>query len=100
MGDEVLEPGQEIRPKISQKGAIYLVEHLYGVKVESVREMNSYDDKNFLFTFSETNGHTDIEVGKKYNMKVLNSMDSQKTHVGRFTFIKHEHEIYLTTIII
>ena len=73
------------RPKITEDEAVLLVERLYGVKVLSVREMISYDDRNFLFIFSETNGSTEVMIGSKYTMKILNFEDSRTKHVGMYS---------------
>ena len=81
-----LEPGQQIRPSVSANGAILLIERLYGVKVHAIKELNSYDDRNFLVTLSSTTpeSHVTHHGGNdKYTLKILNSLDSQKNHVGK-----------------
>ena len=80
----VLQPGQYIKPKITMAQATSLVERLYGFTVGHVSELNSYDDRNFLFTVKskEQGSNIDDDLSKKYIFKVLNSMDSQKIHVG------------------
>ena len=79
-----LQPGQQIRPSVSTKGAVLLVEKLYGVKVQSVKELNSYDDKNFLVTIESVEDRSNLERNEtqQYTLKILNSLDSQKRHVG------------------
>lgn len=42
-----LQPGQRIKPNVSVNQAKKLIEEYYELKVESIRELNSYDDNNF-----------------------------------------------------
>ena len=79
-----LKPGQIIRPELSQEDASQLVEKLYGVKVKSISEQNSYDDKNYMVQLQQTwnNPHIKTLWPHGYVFKVLNSMDSQKKHIG------------------
>lgn len=48
----LLQPGQVIRPNISNDAAIKLVFNLYGLKVVAIRELDSYDDRNFYVQVS------------------------------------------------
>ena len=43
----MLEPGTIIRPIMTEATARHLVEDLYGFKVTSIKELNSYDDRNY-----------------------------------------------------
>ncbi|CAL8125445.1 unnamed protein product [Orchesella dallaii] len=70
----ILQPGQKIKPNVSLLLAQKLVEEHYGLKVESLKELNSYDDNNFYVKAKGSNGNVE-----KYVFKVLNSMDSKKT---------------------
>ncbi|OXA61109.1 hydroxylysine kinase [Folsomia candida] len=66
-----LKPGQTIRPVVSMNQAREMIQTYFGLEADNFKEFNSYDDKNFY-----------CEIGKpfkKYNLKVLNSMDSKKT---------------------
>jgi len=78
-----LQPGQSIRPVLGCEGAKKLVERLYNLKVLKIKELNSYDDRNFHIIVDYTHSNSYIENINKdgYVFKVLNSMDSQKTHV-------------------
>lgn len=42
-----LQPGQRIKPNVSVNQAKKLIEEYYELQVESIRELNSYDDNNF-----------------------------------------------------
>lgn len=42
-----LQPGQRIKPNVSVEQAKKLVESLYNLQVETIKELNSYDDNNF-----------------------------------------------------
>lgn len=42
-----LQPGQRIKPNVSLDQAKKLVEEYYKLEVESIKELNSYDDNNF-----------------------------------------------------
>lgn len=44
----ILEPGTNIKPKVSEKEALKLAERLYGIVATEIGELNSYDDKNYL----------------------------------------------------
>ncbi|CAL8106834.1 unnamed protein product [Orchesella dallaii] len=69
-----LQPGQSIKPNVSSSTAQKLIEEYYGLEVESIKELNSYDDNNFYVKAKSSDGET-----VKYTFKVLNSMDSKKT---------------------
>ncbi|XP_046628593.1 hydroxylysine kinase [Neodiprion virginianus] len=80
-GDEILQPGQLIRPKADSKTAADLVHRLYGLNVKLVSELNAYDDKNFHVLCEEefeNPGITDVERDG-YVLKITNSLDSRKT---------------------
>ena len=80
-----LQPGLDIKPKVTLTQAARLVERLYGIKVKEIKELNSYDDRNYLITLEEVYeaSHLEHDLQKRYVFKVLNSMDSQKVHVGK-----------------
>lgn len=46
--DAILEPGQQIKPQISEEIAKVILKEKYGITVKEIRELNSYDDKNYL----------------------------------------------------
>lgn len=42
-----LKPGQKIKPSISNEIAQKLVQKLFNLESTSIKELNSYDDRNF-----------------------------------------------------
>ena len=62
-----LEPGQKIKPSFDDKDAMAFVQDKYSLRVKTVKEMNSYDDRNFLII-------TDDDA--RFTLKVSNSLDS------------------------
>ncbi len=46
-GEILLKPGQQIKPHVPNEVVHQLVLKLYNLEVASVKELNSYDDKNF-----------------------------------------------------
>ncbi|ODN04830.1 Hydroxylysine kinase [Orchesella cincta] len=71
-GSTNLQPGQRIKPNVTLSVAQTLVEKHYGLQLESIKELNSYDDNNFYVKAKLPDGKTE-----KYTFKVLNSMDSK-----------------------
>ena len=43
----LLKPGQQIKPHVTNEVIHQLVQKLFNVEVLSIKELNSYDDKNF-----------------------------------------------------
>jgi len=87
-----LRPGQRIRPAVDCARAARLVESLYGFKVVSVSELDSYDDRNFHVRVAaarhQSNRHIDNVSPHGYVLKVTNSVDSLKPHVGKYLHTK------------
>ncbi|XP_059474986.1 hydroxylysine kinase [Neocloeon triangulifer] len=77
---EVLQPGQQIRPVISVPEATSLVEKIYGVQVDNIKELDAYDDKNYhIIVKSQPSNESLKSVWPHgYVFKILNSMDSKK----------------------
>ncbi|KAL8558001.1 hypothetical protein ACOMHN_063742 [Nucella lapillus] len=75
------------RPRLSTDTVHVLVGDLYGLKVLTCRELDSYDDRNFHVRVDEdlTSVHNEhLQEGlwpHGYVLKVLNSLDSQKPEV-------------------
>lgn len=44
----ILKPGSKIRPIVNEEEAIHLAESIYGITTKDIKELVSYDDKNFL----------------------------------------------------
>jgi len=49
----MLQPGQHIRPQLSQQMALSLVQRLYGYRDISIVELNGYDDRNYHVQVSQ-----------------------------------------------
>jgi len=78
-----LQPGQSIRPILGCEEAKKLVERLYKLKVVKIKELNSYDDRNFHVAVDSEHDNPYIDKLNEdgYVFKVLNSLCSQKSHV-------------------
>ena len=85
----VLQPGQSIRPQTTPDTAVELVNNLYGLTVTKVKELNSYDDRNYYVHVKpeHKNPHIKEICPDGYILKILNSMDSPKKHVGEFIYV-------------
>jgi len=87
-----LTPGQPIRPVMNCDKAVQLVESLYGFTVLDVSQLDSYDDRNFYVHVSlekHSNPHVKQVSRHGYVLKVMNSIDSQRPHVGAYETIVH-----------
>ena len=78
MGD-ILQPGTVIKPVVSASLAESLLVRLYGLRSTTVKELNSYDDRNFRFTveMETTNPHIREVCQDGYILKVTNWQDSK-----------------------
>ncbi|EFX76488.1 hypothetical protein DAPPUDRAFT_306142 [Daphnia pulex] len=78
-GEILLKPGQQIKPHVPNEVVHQLVFKLYNLEVASVKELNSYDDKNFHVTVESDSALPDIHDAcpHGYVLKVLNSLDSK-----------------------
>jgi hydroxylysine kinase len=85
-GTLVLQPGQLIRPRMTSETATALIRRLYGFQPSGdVSELPSYDDRNYYVIVDgrrHSNPHVTDVWPHGYVLKVLNSLDSRKTHVG------------------
>ena len=79
MSADILSPGDVIRPSLSPDEAGKLLTKLYGLTPQSVKEFNSYDDRNFRFTveMETTNPHIREVCQDGYILKVTNWQDSK-----------------------
>nr|XP_018909094.1 PREDICTED: hydroxylysine kinase isoform X3 [Bemisia tabaci] len=75
---EVLKPGEEIKPPVTDDELPDLVESLYGLKITECKELVSYDDKNYHIQVSETysNNYISELPESGFVLKILNSMSS------------------------
>lgn len=76
----ILQPGQIIRPSMTESTAKEIVLIVYGLNVTSLQEFNSYNDRNFYVKVENhfNNPHIQEVDPDGYIFKVVNSMDSQK----------------------
>jgi len=76
---DVLEPGAVIKPQMNSEAAINLLSRLYGLRSTSVKEFNSYDDRNFFFKVGNEikNPHLKDVCQDGYVLKVTNRQDSK-----------------------
>ena len=85
--------GEVIRPQVSVAAAQRLVENLYGLTVTKIKELDSYDDRNFKVEVSSSKNPHIVSVSPHgYTLKILNSKDSPSNHVCKstiFLFYKH-----------
>lgn len=68
-----------IRPVANDNIVRKIVEKLYGLKVKHIRELNSYDDKNYRIICDEksVNEYVNEVASEGYVLKITNSLDSQ-----------------------
>lgn len=78
-GEILLKPGQQIKPYVPNEVVHQLANNLYNLEVVSIKELNSYDDKNFHITVKDNSHLPDVNDACPfgYVMKVLNSLDSR-----------------------
>lgn len=81
--DNMLIPGQRIRPPGNKQKVLQLLEELYGLKTLTISELNAYDDRNYHVICEKTHTNPHITIINKYGyvLKIVNSLDSQKTHI-------------------
>ncbi|TRY69967.1 hypothetical protein TCAL_02331 [Tigriopus californicus] len=78
---ETIKPGEIIKPFVTQEKALRLIHSLYGLETQKVKELNSYDDRNFLFKADHVNDnpHLNTICDDGYVLKITNSKDSQES---------------------
>ncbi|KAG7196352.1 hypothetical protein KM043_001332 [Ampulex compressa] len=83
MENQLLSPGQRIRPSVTEEEAVALLKKLYGMKATSIIELNAYDDKNYHVFCEESheNPHVTKLSQHGYVLKILNSLTSRNTGV-------------------
>lgn len=77
MSGDILSPGEVIRPSLTSQQAGSLLTKLYGFTPNTVKEFNSYDDRNFYFTVNETSEDNPNVWPHGYILKVTNRRDSE-----------------------
>ncbi|KAK4326559.1 hypothetical protein Pmani_002939 [Petrolisthes manimaculis] len=78
--ENLLQPGDDIRPIVGLEQVPGLVKNLFGLTVTSVTQLSSYDDKNFHIQVSKSvnNPHLKTTCPHGYVLKILNTKTSQK----------------------
>ncbi|KAJ2944894.1 hypothetical protein O0L34_g1786 [Tuta absoluta] len=81
--NNMIEPGQNIRPNIDHEGVKLLAERLYGISVLEMTELNGYDDKNYRIIEDPNVKNPLITTHSPhgYVLKIMNSLDSQNVDV-------------------
>ncbi|XP_045102821.1 hydroxylysine kinase-like isoform X2 [Portunus trituberculatus] len=79
----VLQPGQVIRPVLGKEAPTMLALKLFGLTVTSIKELDSYDDRNYLIKVEgeSSNPHIKEPSPDGYVLKVTNSLDSKKSKI-------------------
>lgn len=94
--DFVLKPGDNIKPQLNSEDAKKLILDIYGLEVVKIKELNSYDDKNFYIKVSpqHNNQHLASVSEDGYVFKVTNSLDSHNPALfeAQNLFLEHLHK--------
>ncbi|XP_011443139.3 hydroxylysine kinase [Magallana gigas] len=71
--------GETIKPVVPMKHIPHLIKSLYGLTVESCKELDSYDDKNYhvVVTGQSENPYIKHPEENGYVLKILNKMQSK-----------------------
>ncbi|XP_030384593.1 hydroxylysine kinase [Scaptodrosophila lebanonensis] len=80
---DLLQPGSDIKPKIKPEDVETLVRRLYGITISEIKELISYDDRNY-FIKEDSNVKNPLIVAhcpQGYVLKVVNSLDSKKEDI-------------------
>lgn len=78
--EELLSPGSKIRPELTDEDVENLALRLYGINIAQKKELNAYDDRNYLIVPDARFKNPIITQGcpHGYVLKVLNALDSKK----------------------
>lgn len=78
--EPVLEPGQRIKPDITEEEVRSVVQRLYGITIDHLSELKAYDDRNYFITADSRYKNPIITNPSPhgYIFKVLNTLDSKK----------------------
>ncbi|XP_037960289.1 hydroxylysine kinase [Teleopsis dalmanni] len=91
----VLKPGSDIKPKVDVSIVEGLVRRLYGITTSEIKEIISYDDRNYYIQ-EDRNIKNPLIISHwphGYVLKVLNALDSKKTD---FVDAQNQLMIYLS----
>ncbi|XP_034329776.2 hydroxylysine kinase [Magallana gigas] len=89
-GDMMQAVGETIKPFVPMKHIPHLVKSLYGLNVESCKELDSYDDKNYhvIVTGQSENPYIKHPEEDGYVLKILNKMQSKNP-----LFVEAQHAL-------
>lgn len=90
-----LEPGSDIKPKVTNELVESLLRRLYGITLAEFKELISYDDRNFLIK-EDPNIKNPLIVSHwphGYVLKILNALDSKKVE---FVDAQNQLMLYLS----
>ncbi|XP_050320437.1 hydroxylysine kinase [Bactrocera neohumeralis] len=92
---ELLQPGSNIKPKVTAENVESLVRRLYGITINEIKELISYDDRNYLIQpdWNIKNPIIATPWPHGYVLKILNALDSKKTD---FIDAQNQLMIYLS----
>ncbi|XP_055916229.1 hydroxylysine kinase isoform X2 [Eupeodes corollae] len=91
-GEELLQPGSDIQPKVSTEDVHSLAQRLYGITIGDFKELISYDDRNYFITEDKNvkNPLITRTWPHGYVMKILNAHDSKEPE-----FIDAQNELLI-----
>ncbi|XP_054745161.1 hydroxylysine kinase [Anastrepha obliqua] len=77
---DVLKPGSNIKPKVTTENVESLARRLYGITINNMKELISYDDRNYLIQpdWNIKNPIITTQWPHGYILKILNALDSKK----------------------
>lgn len=77
---KILQKGEVIKPVVTEDSVRALAERLYGISCLGLKELNSYDDRNYHITEDKNMKNPIIPVHCPYGyvLKIINSLDSKK----------------------
>ncbi|XP_055837835.1 hydroxylysine kinase [Episyrphus balteatus] len=90
--EELLQPGSDIQPKVTIEDVNNLAQRLYGITVGELKEMISYDDRNYFITEDKNvkNPLITRTWPHGYTLKILNAHDSKEPE-----FIDAQNELLM-----
>ncbi|KAM7351750.1 hydroxylysine kinase isoform 1-T3 [Cochliomyia hominivorax] len=80
LSSRTLQPGSDITPKVDNEIVESLLRRLYGITIGDIKELISYDDRNYLVK-EDPNIKNPLIISHwphGYVLKILNSLDSKK----------------------
>ncbi|XP_076466921.1 hydroxylysine kinase-like [Babylonia areolata] len=89
----IQQPGEVIAPEVPDGSVEKIAEERYGLKVTRCKQLNGYDDKNYLIhvTPTSSNPHLTPVRPEGYVMKVINTLDTRRPSIlyAQIEFMRH-----------